>query len=115
MAGNTMTILAGYETYIGNKKMAIVDITGPNPYVNTATFSTSGQPITAAQLGWGGIEMIIGSVSSDGLDNVVIGSPTGGVAAATVNLHWFVIATAAEVANGVDLSAKTVRLVIIGV
>jgi hypothetical protein len=106
--------LLGYETEWANKKVMCIDVTGPASYVNTGTFSTSGHAMNASDFGWGGFDFVSAMISSDGLDIGYVASGTAGVSFSTFNLHWFVIATGAEVANGVDLSAKTIRLLLIG-
>ncbi len=53
--------------------------------------------------------------SSDGLNSIAIVSPSPGASATSVKVLWFVAAGGAEVAPGIDLSAKRVRYVAFGV
>lgn len=115
--------LDGYPTYVGGKLETIVDLDGPASYNNTGVFATSGQVINASDFGWGGFEIVDAqSLSSDGLNWVQIQLPgqsqTGeakGNAVPTARIHWLVQTTNAEVANAVNLSAKSIRLQIRGV
>jgi hypothetical protein len=109
------TQLLGYETEWANKKVMCVDVVGPASYVNTGTFATSGQPINASDFGWGGFDFVMAMPSSDGLDIGYVASGTSGSSFTTFNLHWFVIATGAEVTNTTNLSTKTIRLLLVGV
>jgi len=112
----------------------VVDHDGPASYVNSGTFGTSGDQINAADFGIGGFEMVDEvDLSSDGVNalQVVLGatvagatnlqpSPTAtgapGPAVTTAVLHWYTTpSSATEVANGVSLSGKFVRLRIRGV
>jgi hypothetical protein len=116
MMGNNF--LAGYASPFADKIELVFDHAGPASYVNSGTFNTSGDIINASDLGIGGIEYVdIDGLSSDNLDYIWVEYRGGGYgnALASVVLHWFVLATAAEVANGVNLSAKTVRVKVRGV
>ena len=110
----------------------IGDIDGPASYINTGTFNTSGQQINALDFGFGGFEIVDApALSSDGINEVllVIGATTAGVtglspspqvgqpapAESSCVLHWFagirgIGGNPTEVANGVNLSAKSIRL-----
>lgn len=108
------TIVPGYATAWGNKYVVMIDHTGPSSYNNTGTYGTSGDVINASDLGYGGIEAVLSaSQSSDGLNDIVWSAPGSGVVASSVALHWFVTSTSTEVANGVSLSSKSVRLVLV--
>lgn len=110
------TILPGYENLVGTKKMVIVDRSGPASYNNTGTYATSGDVLSAAELGLGGIDNVIPSQSSDGLNEIEISFPlNSGQAVPTIALHWFVTATGAEVANTTALNTKSIRLLVFGV
>lgn len=101
---------------------AIFDHDGPNPYSNVATNGGTGDVILSTALtgnaGTLGISMgNSDAISSDGLNYVLIEYLPYGAAAgqdghqvSQIRLRWFVLATNAEVANGVDLSGKSVRL-----
>ena len=122
-------ILAGYPQPVGAKYEIIVDIDGPASYVNSGTFASSGQQINASDFGFGGIEYIeVDGLSSDGVNAVqlVLGAtvspaatnlqpapPAGqpGPIAQSAVIHWFTSpSSASEVANGVNLAGKYVRV-----
>ena len=125
-------ILAGYPNYVGDKIEMIIDHDGPVSYLNTGTFATSGDQINASDLGLGGIEFIDEvDISSDDVNavSIVPGATVAGAsnlqpAPATspgpvptsAVLHWQTTPFGGtEVANGVNLSSKYVRLFIRGV
>ena len=129
-------ILAGYVApNDSNKYEMLVDHDGPASYVNTGTLNTSGDQINASDFGLGGFEVIGADVlSSDSVNEVVVAlgatvagatslAPTPaaspGPVVTTAVLHWFTglrgIGGAVEVANGVNLSGKYIRLRIVGV
>src|SRR5208283_2536998 len=122
-----LRVLAGYPQPVGEKYEAMIDVDGPTSYVNSGTFATSGQQINASDFGFGGFEMIgTDDLSSDGVNTVqvVLGATVAGatnlqpappsspgVAAQTAVLHWYTSpSSATEVANGVNLSGKYIRL-----
>jgi hypothetical protein len=110
----------------------IGDVDGPASYVNSGTFNTSGQQLNALDFGFGGFEIVdIPALSSDGINEVlvVLGATTAGatnlqpappagqpaVTPTSCVLHWYtairgVGSNPSEVANGVNLSTKSVRL-----
>lgn len=107
------TFCPGYDMPVSDKIEIIFDHTGPTSYTNTGVFSTSGETVNASDLGVGGIEMLLpNTATGDGLyfvrvvPNVqsatsgVIGNPT---------VHWYVLSSGAEVANGTNLSASAIR------
>jgi hypothetical protein len=121
--------LAGYPQPVGEKYETYVDIDGPVSYANTGTFATSGQQLNASDLGFGGLESVetLTDASSDGVNGFIVvlgatvagatnlskappaGSP-GDVAQSAV-IHWYTgPSLGAEVANGVNLSGKYIRL-----
>ena len=108
------TILPGYASPIGNKWMVVFDRTGPSSYSNIATNSGTGDVVNATDLGFGGIDVIVGTVESSGTYDVepYYTNTTGG-AQSSVALKWYVTTTGSEAANGTSLSAKTVRLLAI--
>jgi hypothetical protein len=114
-------ILPGYVNVIGDKYEVILDRDGPASYVNTGTFATSGDVLYASDFGLGGFEVVqADALSSDGLNFGWIFLPgqstsVGGNAVPTAVIHWYVLATNAEVANGVALNTKSIRLQIRGV
>jgi hypothetical protein len=124
--------LAGYPLQTSDKLDLVIDHDGPASYNNTGTFGTSGEQINAADLGIGGFEYVeCDDISSDGLNSIqiVLGATTAGAtnlqpapsaqqpgaAVQTFVIHWYVLATGAEVVNAVNLSGKYVRIRIRGV
>jgi hypothetical protein len=113
-------ILDGYSMPIGDKIEIIVDHDGPASYVGGAA---GGETINASDFGLGGFEVVqADGLSSDGLNSVFVtltGQSTSGAnkanAVTSATLRWFVVSTAAEVANGVSLTGKSIRLQIRGV
>jgi len=113
-------ILDGYSLPIGDKIEIIVDHDGPASYTGGAA---GGETINASDFGLGGFELIqCDALSSDGLNTVfptLTGQSTSAAnkanAVTSATLRWFVTATGAEVANGVALNTKSVRLQIRGV
>jgi hypothetical protein len=113
-------ILAGYVQQIGGKMDLIVDHDGPSSYVGGAG---NGEVINASDFGLGGIELCdVDALSSDGLNYCYVlltgqSTKTGNTAdaVASCKIRWYVLATATEVANAVDLSGKSIRLRIRGV
>ena len=91
----------------GGKFVDVIDWNGPTSYVAGAA---GGEPIPATAFGcFNNLLFIEGSISVSGtyyvnLQPVNVGGYT------TWRLRWFVVATALEVANAVNLSAETVKL-----
>lgn len=116
-----MPLRAGYPTSWGNKRASVVVITGPASYTQYTAPTTGGQLIDSVPNGVKGVDFAIGSVSSDGLHRAEVVAITSGpaygqtVARCGVILKWYVVATGAEVAGGVDLSTKTIDLLLVGV
>jgi len=110
----------------------LVDHDGPASYVNTGTFNTSGDQINASDFGIGGFEDI-GSdmLTSDGTSvcEIVPGATVAGATNLatqpqagqpgplfqTAVIHWYNSPTrTTEYGNASVLSAKTIRLRIVG-
>lgn len=113
-------ILPGYMMPNGAKYDLIVDHDGPSSYAGGAS---GGETINASDFGLGGIETIeIPMLSNDSLTSAIatltgqsISTGNIGNAVTQAKIRYFVVATGAEVANAVDLSAKSFRLQIRGV
>jgi hypothetical protein len=112
-------ILPGYVMSTGAKYEVIIDRDGPVSYTGGA----SGTDIlNASDLGLGGFESVAAdALSQDGLTacyvQLINQSTSGpqGNAVTQARLRYFVVATAAEVANATDLSGKSWRFQIRGV
>lgn len=117
-------VLEGFPQSWGTKRVTVFYHTGPVSYVQMAiaTPVITGDPLTDVEAGGRYIEAIVGGISDNGqyrVDAVPGGGnpsqaqPNGGTVGAaqkTWRLRWEVLATGAEVAGAVDLSARTVRL-----
>jgi hypothetical protein len=102
---------------VGDKIEIVADHDGPASYVNG-----TGETIYASDFGIGGFELVqIDALSNDGLNyayTTITGQSTAGNvgnAVPSVTLRWFVVATGLEVANGIALNTKSIRLQIRGV
>lgn len=111
----SITRLADYPAHAGGKEIIVANVTGPASYV-----AATGQPVGSVNaqtgisvLGLGSIDFINGSASISGTYSVV-GQPTGTGSRKVWNLIWIVNSTGVPVANGVNLSAETVSIEIIG-
>lgn len=119
---NSLVPFAGYDTSLGNKKEWLGDHYGP------VSYPTGGYPMTAAQLGWGGLEFVTPLFLTTQTINATVsgGVPTDYTAAyfisikpaastaqgavASVTVQWYVISTGAEVTNATNMSAIRIRL-----
>ncbi len=102
-----VTLQHGYPDLIGKRSAFCGSGPGPASYVNTGTAKTSGDPVSIQAY-----QYYIDSITSGGTASVsgtyfYIVQPSGPAARRTWVLRYFVASTAAEVANGVNLSAET--------
>ena len=119
-----MTAREGFPDSWGAKRVTVITTVGPASYTQYTAPTTGGQDVNV--LPQGGVKTVdwaAGSVSADGLHRAevvqieagpVLGNPA--LADARLVLKWYVVATGAEVAGAVDLSAvgKTVRILVVG-
>lgn len=108
-----------YPKVPGDGPWSVVDVAGPTSYVQMAqgTPPTGGQILTAAGFGLQSLDWVAVIGPSDNYQYSVQvvplpllpGSPFEAMAVA-----WSVTATGAQVANGINLSARTVRMLGIG-
>jgi len=134
----TINVLLGYPTKLGNKEFTIIDRSGPPSYSNIGTSSGTGDVLKASDLGMGGFDIVMSMGTGgylEGYDStggfvVKIGTGTsgtslvasgftGGAALPSLVIQWFTTAAAfgaisTEVANGTDLSAKIIRIALLG-
>lgn len=113
--------LDGYPTSWGSSRASVFPVTGPNPYVTYVAPSTGGQDVqVAGPSGVKTVDFAVGAVSESGLYRAEVvqiesSSLNGQTLGRTqIVLKWYDVATGAAVANGVDLSAETVYLLVIG-
>lgn len=101
--------LPGYPTKFGQKVAQVVNWTPGEAY------DTGGLAITAAALGIGGLDVVVGGVSVSGTYTAVGRPVTADGAGQTYKLMVFVVATGAQAANDLDISEEEFRLFILGV
>ncbi len=101
--------LPGYPNYIGPKRSSVFDHFGPPSYV------AGGEQLLAKTNGFNSFDTVnppSPAITLSATYSVAIYYPAlgSGKAVAYVTLKWFVINTGFEVADGVDLSAESIRL-----
>lgn len=112
---------AGYPAAWGNKRVTLVPVTGPSSYTQYTAPSTGGQTVQVGPVG--GVKVVdfaIGAVTTDGLHRAEVvqieASSVNGITVprTRLRLKWYVVATGAEVAGAVNLSAKSVEIFVAG-
>ena len=112
-------VLAGYPTIIGDHKLGGIGHTGPASYTQMTTGPLAGgDTVTAREFGLQTLDGVFPvGLSDSGVYRVEGVAPVGNpsidnvAARATAwRLRWVVVATGAEAAGALDLSAQTVRL-----
>jgi len=105
-----LTLLKGSPDYVGRRFIFAGYGNGPKSYVNTGANATSGDIVNSQALGFERyIDSITGDLAVSG--TYYVHAQSSGVGARqTWRFRWFVTATNAEVANGVDLSAEQVQV-----
>lgn len=111
--------LFGYPTSVGSSKLSVFPHTGPGTYVQVVLSTGAGDAATSAESGLKYFDYVSAGLTDSGTYRVeavpkVVSTNPQGAAATTYLLRWIVVATGAEVAGAVDLSAQTVRLLAIG-
>jgi len=109
--------LPEYPAPPGNKNQVVATVAGPASYsqISIASPPTGGQTIKAVDYGLVDFDFVEPSASDTGSDGVRVIYPNNPQAPVTsVILQWFIIATGAERAGAANLSAKTVRLRMVG-
>lgn len=111
----------GYPTSWGNVRASVFPIVGPSSYTQYTAPSTGGQQVvTNGSAGIKTVDFAIGGPSNSGLYRAEVvhleAATVNGVALqnAAVRVKWYVIATGAQVAGAVDLSAEVVYLQVTG-
>jgi hypothetical protein len=113
------TIVKGFPISVGAKIMSSVDHVGPASYtvVTPGATPTGGDSITATALGMKSIEAIL-EVSGDNTGTYsVVGIRTGtdALGSPTWILQWLTTVGNVQVVGTTDLSAKHVRVSVIGI
>lgn len=102
-----VTLQHGYPDLIGKRSVFCGSGPGPTSYVNTGTAKTSGDLVTVAAYEYYIDSIISGGAFSLSGNYYYIAMPSATTPRRTWNLRYFVSSTAAEVANGTNLSAET--------
>jgi len=114
---STSENVADFPQGWGNRMVALVDHKGPASYASivTGTPPTGGDSLTAAECGLKYISAVLGALSDDGQYAVDATMTVGAEGEVTkVILGWAVFNTGAQVTAATNLSARTVRLLVIG-
>lgn len=101
------TIVNKLSNTAGVLREVYVDLDGPSSY------AADGQVLNAADVGFRQIFHASAGGSDNGDQFCAVGHATKGPVT-SVKVAWFVMSTGAEVANGVDLSARFVRVRVVG-
>lgn len=102
-----MAVLTGYADIWGKHAASAIDHAGSTSY------TTGGTTLRASLYGLRSFDFVGGNMTISGT-YYVMGKAISKGSKTTYKMVWFVTATNAEVANGVNLSAETVRLLAIG-
>lgn len=113
--------LAGYPDSWGNKRVSVFPVTGPASYSQYTAPTTGGQDVRVLPAaGVKSVDFAIGAITTDGVNRAEVvqieAASYGGVTVPRMQLvlKWYVVATGAEVGAGVNLSTKTVNILVIG-
>jgi hypothetical protein len=99
-----LTLLSGYPDLVGRRQTFCGFGTGPSSYSQT-----TGDVLNAFQ--YGGKYDFVSNTPQDPTGTYFAEArPSAVGAGATWSLHWIVVATGAEVANGVNLSAYSLQV-----
>jgi hypothetical protein len=100
----------------GDRLLGASDHVGPASYV-TVTNATNapggGDTLYASEMGLKQIERVLSGMSDDG-QYIIVGQGVPGGFPQNAVLMWIVANTGAQVANGVNLSARTAKILAIG-
>lgn len=100
-----------YPMSVGAKFLGVIPHAGPSSYTQ---LSGGGDVLNAVNFGIKNFDRVDSGLTSNGTYRVEVVNPTSGPAP-SVALRWVVVATGAEVAGAVDLSASSVNLSCFGV
>lgn len=110
-------LVPDFPQSFGSKRAQIALLAGPASYtqVTVASPPTGGQLLKATNYGLKFIDFAIGGVSDDGQYEVVLTpAGAGSISPGAWTAIWKVAHTGAEVTGATDLSARTVRVFLIG-
>lgn len=107
--------LPGYPQQWGTKNVELGEMVGPSSY------ATGGVTINASSFGWGGFDRFAatgrsysGTYSAQVQPLPITAGAKSNQSIKSYKVVWIVIATGAEVANAVDLSAEIMRFEAVG-
>lgn len=111
-------VLPDFPQPFGNRMVSIVDHKGPTSYTQVSAGTvppTGGDKLTAAECGLKFISSVNCQLSDDGTYEIdaSMGANQGGETTSVV-LIWAVAHTGAEAAAATNLSARSVRIFVIG-
>ncbi len=99
-----LTLLSGYPDLVGRRQLFCGFGTGPSSYSQS-----TGDPLSAFQYG-GQFDSVFPTPQDPTGTYYAQPRPSAVGAKATWSLHWFVVATGAEVANAVNLSTYSLQV-----
>lgn len=116
--------LDGFPTSLGSNRASVNGITGPSSYTQIVpgtppAVATGGQSINAQLFGMKYFDYVVAGLSDSAVYRVecIPGARSGlgpKGATTTYTLRWVVVATGAEAAAELDLSAEIVRILAVG-
>jgi len=114
-----MRPLDGFPTSWGSTRASIFPHAGPASYVQIVVSTSAGDKALASEAGLKYFDFLVGGLTDSGtyrVECIPIGPSTSIQGAPAINylLRWVVVATGAEVAGAVGLSAQVVRLLAVG-
>jgi len=114
--------LAGFPDAWGNKRVSVMRVTGPASYAQYTAPTTGGQDVPLQpNSGVKFADFAIGAVSDAGTHRAEVvqiePSLVGGLTVPRTRLvlKWYLLSTGAEIGGGVNLSAQTVSIWVVGV
>lgn len=110
-------ISGDYPVVIGNRKLSIINHTGPSSYtaISDATPPTGGDLVNASEFGLKYLEAVVVLGSDNGqYDGVAFNTNLNTQPGTSVALQWNTSHTGAEVSGTTNLSARNLLLLGIG-
>lgn len=110
-----------YPSPPGNKNWSLHGIVGPASYTAVSPASgnpTGGQSVPASSFGLGSIEaawVVAGSDDGTYYAHIFLSPYEKGGGSPSIIVQWIIAATGAEVAAAFNLSARTLRVMAIGI
>jgi hypothetical protein len=117
MAIGTFKEIFGQKDVFGGKQFTVGDYSGTSSYTNTGTGSTSGDIVYPSTLGFFNSILNFIDISLDTTGTYYAEAQSTGlglIGSGGWRIRWYVASTGAEVANGVNLSAISVKMSALG-